>query len=157
MNKKMSSARSARAGFTLIELMVVLLILAMLATIAAPRVTNYLRKAKAEAAKIQVDALSSAIDAYHLDMGRFPTQDEGLKALVDAPAKTTGTNASSSGLPSTMVWDGPYIKKRESLIDPWGHPYRYRIPGQHGDYDVFTLGSDDQEGGDGDARDVGNW
>src|SRR5262249_11196099 len=124
--------------------MVVLLILALLTTIAAPRVTKYLRKAKTQAAKIQVHALSAAVDSFHLDNGRFPSSDEGLKALMEHP----------SDAPS---WDGPYLKTRDSLIDPWGRPYLYRIPGQHGEYDVYTLGSDNREGGDGDAADVGNW
>ncbi len=131
-------------GFTLLELMVVLVILTLLASIAGPRVTQYLRKAKAQTAKIQVDALSAAVDSFHLDTGRFPSADEGLKALMDRPGDTAN-------------WDGPYLKKRESLIDPWSHPYLYRNPGQHGDYDVYTLGSDNREGGEGDAADVGNW
>jgi general secretion pathway protein G len=133
-----------RRGFTLLELMVVLLVLALLATIAAPRVTKSLRKAKAQTAKVQVDALGAAVDSFHIDTGRFPTSDEGLKALVDRPS-------------NSLAWDGPYLKKRDSLVDPWGHPYLYRIPGQHGEYDIYTLGSDNREGGDGDAADVGNW
>jgi general secretion pathway protein G len=132
-------------GFTLIELMVVLLILALLTSIAAPRVTKHLSKAKAQTAKIQVDALSSAVDAFTLDVGRPPASGEGMDALLKKPAD----------LPS---WDGPYIKKSASLIDPWGRPYLYRFPGTHGgDYDVFTLGSDNKEGGENDAADVGNW
>jgi general secretion pathway protein G len=129
-------------GFTLLELMVVLLILALLATIAAPRVIKYVTKAKVQSAKIQVDALAAAVDAFHLDVGRFPTAEEGLQALVDRPADAEG-------------WDGPYLNKRESLLDPWRHLYRYRRPGRHGDFDVFSLGSDDQEGGEGDSSDVG--
>jgi general secretion pathway protein G len=129
-------------GFTLLELMVVLLILALIATIAAPQVTKHLRKAKLETAKIQVDALSAAVDSFNIDNGRFPTNDEALKALVEKPA----------GLPS---WDGPYIKKKESLVDPWGEPYKYRIPGSSREYDVYSLGSDRKEGGEGDAIDVG--
>ena len=102
----------AGSGFTLLELMVVLLILALLASIAAPRVTKYLRKAKVETAKIQVDALSAAVESFHLDTGRFPTAEEGLKALMERPA-------------SLAEWDGPYLKKRESLKDPWGQDYLY--------------------------------
>jgi general secretion pathway protein G len=131
-------------GFTLIELMVVLVILAMLATIAAPRITKYLGKAKAEAATIQVEALSAAVDAFVLDNGRPPTSAEGLNALLSAP-------------PDLPTWDGPYVKKSASLIDPWGRPYLYRQPGRQGDYDVLTLASDNREGGEGDARDIGNW
>jgi general secretion pathway protein G len=131
-----------RRGFTLLELMVVLLILALIASIAAPQVTKHLRKAKIETAKIQVDALSAAVDSFNIDTGRFPTNEEALKALVERPA----------GL---ATWDGPYIKKKESLIDPWGEPYQYRLPGKTGEYDVFSLGSDKKEGGEGDAGDVG--
>jgi general secretion pathway protein G len=131
-------------GFTLLELMVVLLILSLLASIAAPRVAKYLRKAKIDTAKIQVDALGAAVDSFNIDNGRFPTDQEGLKALMESPQGLT-------------TWDGPYLKKRESLTDPWGHAYLYRQPGQKGDFDIYTLGSDQKEGGEGDARDIGNW
>ena len=129
-------------GFTLLELMVVLLILALIASIAAPQVTKHLRKAKVETAKIQVDALGAAVDSFNLDNGRYPTTEESLKALIEKPA----------GLDH---WDGPYIKKKESLIDPWGEPYKYRQPGTAKDYDIYSLGSDKKEGGEGDAGDVG--
>lgn len=131
-------------GFTLLELMVVLLILALLASIAAPRVIKNLSRAKSETARIEINALSEAIDAYHLDTGEYPSSEQGLKALLTAPA-------------STQSWDGPYVKKADSLIDPWGHPYLYQYPGRHGAYDVYTLGSDQQAGGTGEAQDVGNW
>jgi general secretion pathway protein G len=134
----------AQAGFTLIELMVVLLILAMLTTIAAPRVTKYLSKAKSQTAKVQVDALAAAVDAFVIDMGRLPTDEEGLKVLHEPPSEAG-------------AWDGPYVKKRASLTDPWGRPYLYRNPGRNGEYDIFTLGSDKQEGGDADGSDIGNW
>ena len=133
--------QSQRSGFTLLELMVVLLILALIASIAAPQVTKHLRKAKVETAKIQIDALGAAVDSFHVDNGRFPTNEEALKALIERPA----------GLPS---WDGPYIKKKDSLIDPWGEPYKYRVPGKNGEYDVYTFGSDKKEGGEGDASDI---
>jgi general secretion pathway protein G len=135
-NNRAARKRRRNAAFTLIELMVVLLILAML--------TKYLRKAKAEAAKVQVDALSSAVDAFHLDVGRSPTAAEGLQALLTAPAGATH-------------WDGPYIKRSDSLVDPWGNRYLYRLPGQHSEFDVYTLGADGKEGGEDDARDLGNW
>jgi general secretion pathway protein G len=129
-------------GFTLLELMVVLLILALIASIAAPQVTKHLRKAKVETAKIQVEALGAAVDSFNIDNGRFPTTEEALKALVEKPA----------GL---ETWDGPYIKKKESLLDPWGEPYEYRHPGTGREYDIYSLGSDKKEGGEGDAGDVG--
>jgi len=128
-------------GFTLLELMVVLLILALLATIAAPRVTHYLSKAKSQSVKIQIDALGAAVDAFHLDVGRFPTQEEGLRVLMEKPADTPG-------------WDGPYLKKGESLMDAWGRPYRYRVPGRDAEYEVYSLGSDGKGGSEGDTRDA---
>lgn len=131
-------------GFTLLELMVVLMILALLGTIAAPRVTKYLRNAKVQTAKIQVDALGAAVESFHLDTSRFPTTEEGLKVLVERP-------------PEGERWDGPYVKKRDSLVDPWGANYRYRYPGQFGDFDIYSQGADQREGGEGDARDLGNW
>lgn len=124
--------------------MVVLLILALLASIAAPRVIKNLSRAKTETAKIEINALGEAVDAYHLDTGQYPSSQDGLKALLQAP-------------PGTTSWDGPYIKKTESLIDPWGHPYLYQYPGRHGAFDVYTLGSDQSVGGAGEAQDVGNW
>lgn len=129
-------------GFTLLELMVVLLILALIASIAAPQVTKHLRKAKVETAKIQVEALGAAVDSFNIDNGRFPTTEETLKALVERP----------EGL---KTWDGPYIKKKDSLIDPWGEPYHYRHPGTGREYDIYSLGSDKKEGGEGEASDVG--
>ena len=132
----------AQRGFTLLELMVVLLILALIATIAAPQVTKHLRKAKTQTASIQIEALGAAVDSFNLDVGRFPTNEESLKALVSKP--TAATN-----------WDGPYIKKEASLTDPWGRPYQYASPGKGGDYDIYSLGSDGREGGEGDAADVG--
>jgi general secretion pathway protein G len=129
-------------GFTLLELMVVLLILALIASIAAPQVTKHLRKAKVETAKIQVDALGAAVDSFNIDNGRLPSNDEGLKALVEKPADLD-------------KWDGPYLKKKESLIDPWGEPYHYHVPGTGKDFDIYSLGSDKKEGGEGEAGDVG--
>src|SRR4051812_37603818 len=131
-----------KRGFTLLELMVVLLILALIASIAAPQVTKHLRKAKADTAKIQIDALGAALDSFNIDNGRYPSNEESLKALVEQPA-------------DLKTWDGPYIKKKESLVDPWGEAYHYRIPGTGREYDIYTLGSDRKEGGDGDAADVG--
>lgn len=131
-------------GFTLLELMVVLLILAMLASIAAPQVLKYLSKAKSQTAKVQIDALAAGLDFYHVDLGHFPSQEQGLKALLQRPENES-------------KWDGPYVKKDASLNDPWGRPFLYKIPGQHGTFDLYTLGADGKDGGDGEDSDLGNW
>jgi general secretion pathway protein G len=132
-------------GFTLLEVLVVLVILGLLAAVVAgPQIFKYLGSAKSEAAKIQIQQISSALDLYRLEMGRYPSQDEGLNALIEAPR-------------GASLWNGPYLKKRESLIDPWGQGFNYRFPGQHGDYDLYTLGADNTQGGDGENRDITNW
>jgi general secretion pathway protein G len=136
--------RRRDAGFTLVELLVVLIILGLIAAFAAPQVIKYVGGAKSDSAKIQVERLSSVLDLYRLQVGRYPSDDEGLDALMDAPADASN-------------WDGPYLKKADSLIDPWGRPYLYRFPGEHGDFDLYTLGADDQEGGEGENRDLTSW
>jgi general secretion pathway protein G len=137
--------RTSNFGFTLLELMVVLLILALLASIVAPRVTKHMRKAKLDAARVQVVAISSAVESFAIDTGRLPTNEEGLTALVAKPGNLRG-------------WDGPYITKKSSLTDPWGNPYQYKIPGRAGDFDVYSYGDDNKEGGDKEAGfDIGNW
>lgn len=138
------SPRSRDDGFTLIELLVVLVILGLLAGVAAPPVLRYLGRAKTDTAKIQIQSLSNALDLYRLDVGRYPTQEEGLQALVARPG-------------GAESWNGPYVKKQTSLTDPWGAPYLYRVPGQHGDYDLYTLGADKAQGGAGEAQDVTSW
>ncbi len=135
---------SLAAGFTLLELLVVLAILAMIATFAVPEVLKYLDRARSDSAKIQISNLSTALDLYRLDVGRYPSTGEGLSGLVTRP---TGTDR----------WNGPYVKKEESLIDPWGEPYGFRSPGQHGAYDLFSLGADKTEGGEGEDRDQTSW
>ncbi len=136
--------RRREAGFTLVELLVVLIILGLIAAFAAPRVIKFVGGAKTDSAKIQIERLSSVLDLYRLQIGRFPSEDEGLNALMEAPADA----------PS---WDGPYLKKADSLNDPWGRPYLYRFPGEHGDYDLYTLGADGQDGGEGEDRDLTSW
>ncbi len=105
---------------------------------------KHLSKAKSETAKIQVDALTAAVSYFQIDTGRLPTNEEGLKVLIQAPT-------------NEPKWDGPYVQKQDSLIDPWGNPYLYKHPGKHRDVDIYSLGSDGKEGGEGDARDIGNW
>ena len=130
-------------GFTLLELLVVLGIIALLATVAAPQVLQYLGKARTETAKAQISAISTALELYALDNGGFPPQQAGLSALITDPASTTG-------------WKGPYLKNANGLIDPWGRPYNYKFPGRNGQAEVFTLGRDNALGGTGENQDVSN-
>jgi general secretion pathway protein G len=136
--------RAREEGFTLIELLVVLGIIAMLAALVAPQVIRYLGTARSDTAKAQLKNLESAVELYYLDTGTYPAAESGLQALVAPP----------NGLAS---WKGPYLKKKEALFDPWGKPYQYRTPGEHGNVDLFTLGRDGREGGDGEDKDVVNW
>ncbi len=136
--------RRHQAGFTLVELLVVLIILGLIAAFAAPQVIKYVGGAKSDSAKIQVERLSSVLDLYRLQVGRYPSGDEGLDALVEAPADAPN-------------WDGPYLKKADALVDPWGRPYLYQYPGENGEYDLYTLGADGQEGGEGENRDRTSW
>jgi general secretion pathway protein G len=134
-----------QAGFTLLEVLVVLVILGLLAAVVAgPQIFKYLGTAKSEAAKVQVEQINQALALYRLEVGRFPSQEESLTALVEPPA----------GL---AKWNGPYLKKKESIVDPWGRQYLYRIPGQHGDYDLYTFGADNAQGGNGEDQDITNW
>ena len=124
--------RQPQAGFSLVELLVVLVILGLLAALATPQVLKYLARAKVDTARIEMKNMATALDFFLLDVGRYPTQQEGLQALVTSPA----------GL---APWHGPYLKTNTfgaPPLDPWGHPYQYRIPGQNGDYDLFTIGPD---------------
>lgn len=139
-----TSARRRQAGFTLIELLVVLVILGLLAGLVAPRVISYLGGARTGSAKVQIENFGSALDLYRLDNGTYPTTEQGLEALVSAP----------SGAPG---WKGPYLNKNSVPRDPWGNPYHYTAPGQHGAYDLYSYGADNREGGDGDDRDVTSW
>jgi general secretion pathway protein G len=123
------SKRAWERGFTLIELLVVLAILGMLAAIAVPQVLKYLGRAKDDVVKVQVQSLGTSLDLFLLDVGRYPSDQEGLQALVAQP-------------PGLGQWHGPYVTKPSSLIDPWGRPYVYHQPGQQGDYDLYSLGSE---------------
>ena len=136
--------RRRERGLTLIELLVVLLILSLIAAFAVPRVMKYLGGARSDAATIQIERLGGVLDLYRLDVGRYPGTEDGLRALVEAPVEAGR-------------WNGPYLKKENSLIDPWGEPYQYLAPGAHGDYDLFTLGADGRDGGDGEDADVTSW
>ena len=141
--KDLRQVPASEAGFTLLELLVVLGIIAMLATVAGPQVLRYLGKARTDTAKAQISAISTALELYALDTGTFPSQDVGLLALVTAP---------QNGSP----WHGPYLQRKEGLTDPWGRPYNYRFPGHAGPPDVFTMGRDNAPGGTGEDQDVSN-
>jgi general secretion pathway protein G len=145
MRNKPRSLRFMPAfGFTLLELLVVLVILGMLAALAGPRIIHYLGGAKSDTAKLQVEELGSALDLYHLEVGRYPNTQEGLRSLIEAPPGVTG-------------WNGPYLKKKLIPKDPWGNDYRYESPGQNGPYDLYTLGADNGVGGDGENKDITSW
>ena len=131
------------AGITLIELLVVMVIIALFAAIVGTRVGRNVDKAKQVAAKSQIAEYESALEQFKLDVGHYPSTEEGLQVL-----RTKPENAPN--------WDGPYLKK-EVAPDPWGHPYVYRLPGTHGDFDLISYGADGQQGGDGDNADIVNW
>ena len=133
-----------RYGFTLIELLVVLVILGLLAGLVGPRVLKYLGSAKTDTAQLQIEELGASLDLYHLEVGHYPRSDEGLNALVEKPA---GVNN----------WNGPYLKKNTVPLDPWGNPYHYEYPGKNGEYDIYSLGTDNAAGGEGEAADVVSW
>jgi general secretion pathway protein G len=132
----------SQRGFTLIELLIVMIILGLLAALVAPKMFQKVGTSKQKAAKAQISMLGTALDAYRLDVGAYPSTELGLDAL----RKNPGSGA----------WDGPYLSK-DVPRDPWGHPYVYRAPGDHGDYDLYSLGADGQEGGEGENADVLSW
>ena len=131
-------------GFTLLELLVVLAILGLLAAIVGPQVIKYLGSSKSQSASVQVKNVAASLELFRLDAGRYPTPEEGLGALMKAPA-------------AVPIWNGPYLPQASALIDPWGNAYLFRTPGDHGEIDVYSLGSDKVAGGTGEAKDVGNW
>jgi len=130
-------------GFTLIELLVVMVIIGLLAALVGPRFIRQEEKAKVKAAKAQIELLSTSLDTFRLDVGRYPTTQEGLEALRTQPG----------GLER---WDGPYLKK-DVPLDPWGKPYIYKSPGDHGPFDILSYGADGAPGGDGDNHDISSW
>ena len=134
-----------QGGFTLIELLVVLVILGLLAGLVGPQVMKYLGTSKTKTAHLQIKDLGAAIDLFRLEVGRYPSAEEGLTALVEAPQ---GADAR---------WNGPYLKKRTVPKDPWGFDYHYRFPGEQDIYDLYSLGADNAQGGSGEDADVLSW
>lgn len=143
LKMKRQGALKTDAGFTLIELMVVMIILGLLAALVVPQMFGKLGKAKTNAAYAQIELFGTALDSFRLDVGRYPTSSEGLDALI-----TPG---------SSENWGGPYLKKNEIPLDPWGNAYLYQSPGSHGDYDLYSLGADKSEGGEDENRDIVSW
>ncbi|MGE5517930.1 MAG: type II secretion system major pseudopilin GspG [Bacteroidota bacterium] len=137
------SRRRREAGFTLLELLVVLAIMGLLAAIAGPQVLKYLGSSRSQTARLQVQNIVASLELFYLDTGRYPTEAEGLKALVEAT-------------PTAPNWNGPYLRKADGLRDPWGAPYGYHNPGKVKPVDVFSYGSDGAEGGTGEAQDLSN-
>ena len=132
-----------QAGFTLIELLIVVIILGVLAGLVGPRLFGRVGQSRQAAARVQIELLGAALDQFKLDVGRYPSGQEGLQALQQSPGNAPG-------------WEGPYLKK-DIPRDPWGNPYQYKSPGEHGEYDIASLGSDSAAGGEGEARDVTSW
>jgi len=135
--------RSAARGFTLLELLVVMVIIGLLAGYVGPKFFGQIGKSEVKAAKAQIDALQKALDQYRLDVGRYPSTEQGLAALNTKPA-------------DEPKWAGPYLAKAVPK-DPWGNDYQYRSPGEHGEYDLLSLGKDGRPGGEGEDADLTSW
>jgi general secretion pathway protein G len=135
--------RSRAAGFTLLELLVVMVIIGLLAGYVGPRLFAQIGKSEVKVARAQIDGLHKALDQYRIDTGRYPSNEQGLTALRQRPGEEPR-------------WAGPYLTKALPK-DPWGHDYQYRSPGEHGEFDLFSLGRDGRPGGDGEDADLGNW
>ena len=133
--KDRSSAVDREAGFTLVEMLVVITIIGLIMGLVGPRVLNYLAESKIKTARIQIESLSSAIDLYYLDNGHYPGVSDGLDALVRKPAGDEG-------------WNGPYLKSQKTPADPWGNAYIYKSPGEHAPYEIASFGPTGPQGGD---------
>lgn len=142
-NRRTAPARDRQGGFTLVELLVVLVILSLIMGLVGPRVLSYLSQSRVKAAQLQIDSLAASLDLFYLDNGRYPSSSEGLAALI--------TRA-----PSAERWNGPYLQQAAVPVDPWERPYEYKVPGERTPYEIVSLGADGREGGTGDAADIHN-
>ena len=140
----MNLSRKHMSGMTLIEILVVLVLIGIVLGIVGGNFIGRGEKAKADAAKIEIGQIGQSLDLFKLEVGRYPSSQEGLQALIAQP-------------PGVNNWNGPYWKKSTLPKDPWGNEYKYASPGQHGAYDIISLGSDGKEGGDGSAKDITSW
>lgn len=131
-------------GMTLLEVLIVMVILGLLAALGSTQLMAYLGRAKTDTARLQMQELSTALDLFRIDVGRLPSSAEGLGVLVRQPQNLKN-------------WRGPYLRKASALVDPWGRSYVFRSPGQHGEFDLSSLGADGNVGGSGEDRDVTNW
>ena len=132
------------SGFTLLELLVVMVILGLLASVIGPHVMKHVGTSKSKTATVQIEELGTALEMYRLEVGSYPTTAQGLAVLVQRPA-------------GVEQWNGPYLRKPVVPKDPWGRDYRYRHPGEHGTFDIYSLGADNADGGEGESADVVNW
>jgi general secretion pathway protein G len=141
--REVSSTVRGRRGFTLLELLVVMVIIGLLAGYVGPKYFSQIGKSEVKVARAQIDALGKALDQFRLDSGHYPTTEQGLATLVARPA-------------NEAKWDGPYLMKGVPS-DPWGNPYLFISPGEHGEYDLLSYGKDGKQGGEGEAGDITNW
>jgi len=144
MDKTFSQKRKKSNGFTLIELLIVMVIIGLLGALVVPKFIGQVGKSKQTAAKTQIELLSTALEIYKLDTGKYPAQEEGLKALISKSGEVNN-------------WKGPYLKKNVIPKDPWGAEYVYKHPGEHGDYDILSYGADGNDGGTDEDADVVSW
>jgi general secretion pathway protein G len=133
-----------QTGFTLLELLVVLGIIAMLAGLVGPQVMKHMGESKVKAAKVQIEDLAQTLDMYKLDVGSYPTSEQGLNALIENPG-------------DIQRWNGPYLRKSKVPLDPWNQEYHYTSPGEHGKFDLTSLGADAKQGGEGEDQDLNSW